>query len=1597
MKKLFTLFGIALCFFLLSNSNSFAQLNGTYTIPGSYATITAAVNDINTVGLSGPVIFNVAAGYTESVTAPILLTATGTSTNTITFQKSGAGANPLITRTDAGTLATSTLGGQGDAIIIIQGSDYVTFDGISVTANNSSIEYGYYLRKASATNGCKYVTIKNAVVTMNKGTSAYVVGIYSSNNDAASLVSSAVGITVTSTGGRHENVTMTGNTVQNVHVGILLRGFNHTTSPYDFYDQNFVIGQSGAGNIIQNYAGGNASAAYGVYLIYHTSPTVSYNTINNAGGGGVNATSTLYGIFMSTSSAAGNCTYNNNTITLGQGSTSGAHCIYDGQVGLSKTINNNSFSYGTFASTTASYMVYASSATNNVTFSGNSISGTINKTGAGSLYLYYNGGSPTGGTETITNNTFSNVTVTGASTFYCFYSNTSTSQNRVFSGNTISSITGGTSTVYCMYLLSSLSNSVYNNNIYTVSSAGTIYGLYFTGTNPTVYNNNIYGISSSGASIIYGMYNGGTGTTNCYRNRIYNISGSNASSTIYGIYITTGTQNNVYNNFVSDLRATAANAAIPIAGIYVTGGTAVNLFYNTIFLNATSSGALFGVRGIYASTTPTLDMRNNIVVTTSTPNGAGLNVAYMRNSATLTSYSANSNNNCFYAGIPSASNLIYTDGTNTAQTIDQYKTIMSPREAASFSELPPFVNIASTPYDLHLQTTVATQCESGGTRITSPIAITDDYDANTRWGETGYTGTGTAVDVGADEFNGIPQDVSPPTMSYTPLSNTSSTSSRVLTTTITDPSGVPTSGIGLPVLYWKINAGAYTPVTATYVSGSTYSFTFGSGVVAGDIVSYYICAQDNASPPNIGASPFAGASGFTSNPPACSTPPTTPNSYTILAGISGTKTVGAVGADYATLTSAIADLNSKELNGALTLLLIDATYPSETFPITINANPGSSATNTVTIRPQTGVTTTLSGSSASSILKINGADYITIDGSNCGGTDKSLTIENTVSSGTTAVIWIGSLGTGLGANNVTIKNCNLRNGFNGATSYGIFSGNNSTIGNSGDDNEYTTIQNNFITRAYYGIRIYGGTVNYHDNLLIKQNKIGTTDSAYCITYYGIYLYGANTPEIAENEILGIRTSASLNIAGINIDSYVAGAKIQRNNIHYLRSVSASGYGAYGINIATATGNNGTEIINNVIYDILTSNYSTTSTTWNPFGIRITGGSGHKIYHNSINMFGQPYTGTAASMSACLLYTANTVTGTDVRNNIFANSCIGLSGTKSYTVYVPTGTTFSNINYNDYYPSGTYGILGYNGADVTTIAAWRIFTSQDINSINSDPLFNSNTNLQPLLGSPVLAAGTPVGITTDYLGNLRSGTNPSIGAYENGADGAPPVIAYTPLGNTTSTANRVLTTTITDVSGVPTSGIGLPVLYWKINSGAYSPVTANYVSSNTYEFTFGAGANVGDVISYYICAQDNASPANVGASPSAGASGFTANPPACSTPPTTPNSYTIVGSISGTKTVGASGADYPTLTAAINDLNSKVLEGPLEFILIDATYPSETFPIVINPNSGSDAANTVTIKPQAGVSATISGSSASSIIKINGADYITIDGSKRWNG
>src|SRR5690606_18188684 len=147
------------------------------------------------------------------------------------------------------------------------------------------------------------------------------------------------------------------------------------------------------------------------------------------------------------------------------------------------------------------------------------------------------------------------------------------------------------------------------------------------------------------------------------------------------------------------------------------------------------------------------------------------------------------------------------------------------------------------------------------------------------------------------------------------------------------------------------------------------------------------------------------------------------SSYAIQNTLGGTFTVGA-GGNYPTITAAVNAYNNGCLSGPVTFVLTDASYvsPAETYPITINANPYSSSTNTLTIRPNTGVTAAITGSNANGIFKLNGADYVTIDGSNNGTSSQNLTITNN-STSTSAVVWNASMGgAGNGATYNTFKN-----------------------------------------------------------------------------------------------------------------------------------------------------------------------------------------------------------------------------------------------------------------------------------------------------------------------------------------------------------------------------------------------------------------------------------------------------------------------------------------------------------------------------------------------------------------------------------------------
>jgi trimeric autotransporter adhesin len=1411
----------------------FAQLSGVKTIDhtlptagNNYASLTEAVLALNAVGVGASgVTFNVTAGQTFMENVPEL-TATGTSGGGIVFQKYGVGANPVVQPLLPGTLASSTnLNANGDAVIVIVGGDYITFDAIDLRENlaftgNGCTEYGYYLKKASVTDACKNVTIRNCTIMLNKAT-VYSFGIYVSNN-----VGTSTNVAVTSSGGSSDNIAIYGNTISNVYCGIVVTGYNHAVAPYNFLDQGNSIGVGG-GNSITNFGGGTSST-YGIY----TSNQNNFQIVGNTVISGSGSTSYVTGITAGGGRNA-TLTVSDNVVTLTNDGT--------GRDMNSPSSVPNAATYGITCSA-------GTPVTNNsVTITNNTVTGCAAPNVRGSNP--FSGISQSGSAI--------NLTITGNSV-----SNNNWGQSSTWSsgctnyGSWLGISANGTSTVSgSRYIISG--NTVSNNNRFLTTFAwddASFTGISCNTSSPdlTVENNTVTSnyvpapegrtqflrVSSNAATIgvISGNILSGTfsqayttcdglyvsgGTMLVKANRISNLGTNGWDAIVNGIRINSGNFFTIVNNFVSDLRSIGEGQTWNVNGISIGNPIACNVYHNTIYLD-TPIGNSVSSAGISSGSTTLLDLRNNILVNLNVPRSTGMAVAFRLESATLTNYSALSNNNCFFAGYPGPQRLLYYDGTNSAQTISELKTFTSPRESASFREMPPFVSALSN--DLHLQIAISTQCESGGTA--AGVAV--DYDGDARHA--------TTPDVGADEFSGTP----PANQSYV-SSFASQFMEPVYLNTVNNPvigiqidmdgtvnplhvTGFELSTNGTTNTLDIMNARLYSTGSSAVFSttnqfgstvplpSGTVSFTGSKLLEAGP--NYFWLTYDitsAATDQNLVDAEFLGVTIGATYTPSVTAPA---GERKIIGPIDGVRTVGS-GGDFPTLTDAFYLINNAGLKGNLVLNIISDIVETDTAQL--NQWTEYLGSNYQLLIQPDGGAWTVSGDINGGLVRLNGADRVTIDGLNADGNALSF-LNNSVLS-YNAALWISSLGNGLGAVNNTIRNCTFACGANAiSNTFGISVG--SSIGGNGADNDNLTIQNNVILRSHIGIHAVGTSGNSAgglDNLLIDGNIIGPEyDGPDSIRWMGIRIGGAVNPVVTSNTIRNIHSRLS-NPTGIMLNANTSGAFVHQNSIRNIYSIgnwigvnSVSGiklngtqlnpvvtaniissihsttplYNAGARGVIITTGNTATNLLlaNNSITDI-SCPMDATNPYW-PAGIAVEGTSNTmRIYNNSVNLFGNypgfPANATAGASAGLLIATTSATPNIDVRDNTFRNSYDNSTsnGDIAYAIYATkTATTFTACDYNNYYTPGSNGILGFLSSNRNSLASWQAATGKDQFSMSTDPQYYSNFNLQPLCSSPLLQSGCPLaGITDDALGIARSTTVPTVGAYETFLDTTPPVL------------------------------------------------------------------------------------------------------------------------------------------------------------------------------------------------------------------------------
>lgn len=149
-------------------------------------------------------------------------------------------------------------------------------------------------------------------------------------------------------------------------------------------------------------------------------------------------------------------------------------------------------------------------------------------------------------------------------------------------------------------------------------------------------------------------------------------------------------------------------------------------------------------------------------------------------------------------------------------------------------------------------------------------------------------------------------------------------------------------------------------------------------------------------------------------------------------------------------------------------------------------------------------------------------------------------------------------------------------------------------------------------------------------------------------------------------------------------------------------------------------------------------------------------------------------GTASGTANSFAFQRVRETPIELKGNILSNLRSGGTG-GHFAVSMVNSTanwTPSSSNNNDIYSvnSLTVGQVLSSSCDFAT---WKTFTVGDANSISSNPLFHSVTNLYLLPNSPCYNAGTPLTyVLTDYYGTTRSLTTPTIGAVETTSTQSP---------------------------------------------------------------------------------------------------------------------------------------------------------------------------------------------------------------------------------
>jgi len=606
------------------------------------------------------------------------------------------------------------------------------------------------------------------------------------------------------------------------------------------------------------------------------------------------------------------------------------------------------------------------------------------------------------------------------------------------------------------------------------------------------------------------------------------------------------------------------------------------------------------------------------------------------------------------------------------------------------------------------------------------------------------------------------------------------------------------------------------------------------------------------------------------------------------AQVSVTATAGTTGPTaYTTLKGAFDAVNAGTHRGVVTISINGNT--TETATATLNASGSGSANYTsVLVRAGAGATPTVSGAITSGpVVRLNGSNNVTIEGSNNATTSRNLTITNT-SATSSNVLQVGSVGT-TPIDNVTVRNTILVNGTN--TSTAVVVGDAAIVGNPGYYSDIT-FRNNDIRKAYIGLYLYAVVSALNNNVLVTGNSLNST-GANAIRLVGVYAQGlkgltisnndignfeATSPEfdraiwlatatsgatisgntisgmaytgtssyapiglnissgitnsnitVTNNTITGLTSSGSGTTMGMYLYSAMSGVTVSRNQVSNIKNTNTGGFGSCGIIAAPTINTSAIKIVNNFVWDVASYGFNGYDAGDNGNGIVVDGGGGVEIDFNTVAM-NTNQTLNGAHRASCLLITANvTASNTiSVRNNIFANlQTLGNANSRLCISNLATSgaAVFANINRNDYYAtSANLSSTGTNASITGTIAQLQTSLGGNANSVNIQPVF---------VGPNDLHLDPGANATLNNLGSPLAGITTDIDGDTRHATtpdmGADEFQPCPPITFTTQPVNAVICVgRDTSFRVVATGGAGYR---WQVNTGSgFTNITNNAIYS-----------------------------------------------------------------------------------------------------------------------------------------------------------------------